>query len=194
MSLVKILLKSVGNRYVQVLNEQDYAAQKPEPFSERAIEYGFLFRQLNICRPSTILDVGSGDSAFPSILRHCGLVVDAIDYIGADAYWQEHLANRHWLVRDWNIAAQKPLDKTYDAITCVSVIEHIPEHQQAVHNMLRALNSRGNLIITCPYTDSTYYENVYPLLGIEHRYICRSYSCREIANWLLPGYVIVLQE
>jgi SAM-dependent methyltransferase len=190
-SFTKKMLHRAGDWYVYEWVKHEHACQAPEPFNERSIEYSFVFDCLGRCRPKSVLDVGTGDTALPNVIRHCGPHVDAIDY--TRGYWDGGLINRHWYVQNHDISAEPPA-KQYDFVTCVSVIEHIPRAKAAVHNMLKALAPGGSLVITCPYTESRYIEDVYPLIGVQNRYICRSYSRQEVHAWVVVGFEIAEQQ
>ena len=73
-------------------------------------------------------------------------------------------------------------------VSCISVLEHIREHEVAVRNMIRLLKPNGHLVLTCPYSEARYVENVYQLpnstYGREFPFICQSFSRHELAKWL----------
>jgi hypothetical protein len=190
-NVAKKVLRRAGDRYVHELVKREYSRQAMDAVNERPIEYSFVFECIARCRPESALDVGTGDSSLPSLIRHCGPTVDAIDY--TDGYWGGYLNNRHWYVQRHNIATES-LEKRYGLVTCISVIEHIPEASSAVHNMLGVLSQTGSLIITCPYTEHRYIDDVYPLIGVRNRYICRSYSRREVDEWVISGFQIAEQQ
>jgi hypothetical protein len=54
--------------------------------------------------------------------------------------------------------------------------------------MMESLVPGGVVILTCPYNEHEYYDNVYAertaSYGAEFRFICRQYSRRELDTWL----------
>jgi SAM-dependent methyltransferase len=163
--------------------------------NERPIEYPFALTCLSDLCPSSVLDVGPGTSAWPQLLANCGYNVTAIDE--GDSYWGGLPNNRHHhLLRD--DITNPSIGGQFDVITCLSVIEHIQEHEAAVRGMRSLLSSRGCAILSFPYSERHFVENVYSLpgvsYGIDAPYICRVYSRREIDRWLAVGFEVERQE
>src|SRR4030088_3142396 len=96
------------------------------------------------------------------MMRNCGQVVTAIDNV--TDYWPTGMVNRHWKVIDDDILKPTISDK-FDMVTCVSVIEHIEDHQTAFKNMIAMLKPGGHLIVTTPYSEKNPVPNVYKLAG-----------------------------
>jgi len=135
--------------------------------------------------PRTILDVGTGKTALPHLMRNCGFIVTAIDNIRD--YWKTGMINRHFYVIDDDITNTKLLEK-FDFITCISVLEHITNFKDAVKCMFSLLNSGGHLVITFPYNEDHYIKNVYELsesnVTTEYPFVTQVYSRNEIDQWL----------
>ncbi len=153
--------------------------------NERPIEYAYSLRWLSKLCPATILDVGTGRAAWPSIMSNCGFRVTAIDKVRG--YWSSPFLNHHFLVRNGDITS--PADgETLDAVTCISVLEHIPDHEAAVKGMFSRLKPGGYLILTCPYQADRYSPNVYvepqASYGKDRPYVCQSFSQNELNGWL----------
>jgi SAM-dependent methyltransferase len=167
--------------------------------SERTIEYRFALQALGEKRPKTILDVGTGASAWPALLRNCGYVVTSIDNI-RDYYPGGEMANRHWAVLDVDILNPgERLQKKFDAITCISVLEHIPDHVCAVRNMVALLEPGGILILTVPYSHyNPHHPNVYKhpdaKYGKHYPYICQSFSETDLNQWLALNLTLEKRE
>jgi 2-polyprenyl-3-methyl-5-hydroxy-6-metoxy-1,4-benzoquinol methylase len=182
----KSLINRAGTAWMRRALHREAAHSTFRRHNERAVEYAFIFRQVARLCPKTILDVGTGTSALPSLLRTCGPLVTASDNV--KDYWPAGMFNRHFHVIDDDIRATQ-LQAGFDMITCVSVLEHITDFPQAVREMFRLLNPGGRLLLTCPYTDHQFVENVYQLEGARAEYqdvpyICRSYSHAELNGWL----------
>lgn len=177
--------KSFAKAYLAPLLKLEFQQGRNARFNERSIEYGFSFNKLMELAPTTVLDVGSGTTAWPHLLSNSGFVVTAIDQI--DDYWQNKHFNRHFLIRKDDITAPQ-ISEQFDFITCLSVLEHIPDHDAAVRNMFKLLKPGGHILLTFPYNEQTYVENVYDHpnagYGKGNAYICRVYSRAQIDGWL----------
>ncbi len=182
---VKLIINKIGMLYVSMLCRREFRAQRFYEINERPIELAFLFRQLTRIWPKTVLDVGTGVTSLPHLMRTCGFVVTAIDNI--KDYWPYGMVNRHYHVINDDITSPQ-LRQTFDFITCISVIEHIAEHDAAVKSMFSMLNPGGHLVITFPYNEGQYVENVYKLPGAGVKaiptFITQVYSRRELDRWL----------
>jgi len=166
--------------------------------NERIVEFSFAFKWLSKICPLEVLDVGSGTGSWPHIIAHCGCKVTAIDKIGS--YWKDGFFNRLYYVANDDITKARTT-KQFDLITCISVLEHIPDHRAAISGMFGLLKPGGILVLTFPYNEKRYIDNVYKLSGSECfgeniSYICQMFSREQIDNWLKenPGTAIIEQE
>lgn len=196
MKMAKRMAHSLGRSYIGHITRDEFKSQTFTRHNERPIEFRFVFEQLTRLRPTTVLDVGTGTTALPHLLATCGCVVTATDNVRD--YWPTGMSNRHWHVIDSDIT-RETLDRQFDMITCISVIEHISDHGAAFRNMISMLNPGGHLIITTPYNETTAHPNVYTLpdsaYGRSLPYICRSTSRQDVDAWLSSsGATLVCQE
>jgi SAM-dependent methyltransferase len=160
----------------------------PESVSERLVEYATALRWISERYPRTLLDVGPGESSWPHLLGAEGVQVTALDQV--ESYWGGRFFsffNRHYDVSRGDIT-RPGFAPTFDAVTCISVLEHIPDHRAAFRGMMESLVPGGVLILTCPYSEHQYYDNVYAertaSYGGGFGFICRQYSRRELDTWL----------
>ena len=164
---------------------KEFQQQAFSRFNERPVEFGFVFRKLSQIYPKTILDVGTGTTALPHLMRNCGFEVTATDNV-CD-YWTSEMINRHYHIIDDDITSTK-LDKRFDLITCISVLEHIKDSDSAVRGMFSLLKPGGYLILTFPYNEQCYCENVYELpnasYGQNAPYVGQAYSRENLNRWL----------
>jgi SAM-dependent methyltransferase len=186
----------LGAMYIRKITKNEAQAQAFKRHNERPIEYRFVFQCLSQLHPITVLDVGTGTTALPSLMANCGCVVRAIDNIRD--YWQTGIVNRHWQVVDDDIRNPRTAE-LFDMITCVSVIEHIDQPTTAFKSMIALLRPGGYLVLTTPYNERRSVPNVYALPGAAYGqdapYICRGSSRGDIDNWLTgTGSEIVCQE
>lgn len=122
---------------------REYLNQGSVELNERAIEYSFALRCVWRTSARRLLDVGSGYSPWPALLRNCGYIVTAIDSM--KGYWRGSIFNRHFhIIKDDIDDITKPkLSGTFDLITCISTLEHIPNHKDAVRGMFSLLKPEG---------------------------------------------------
>ena len=195
LKLAKSVVKSMLDRYPQRICRQEFESQTFTRFNERPIEFAFVFRKLGEIYPRKILDVGTGTTALPHLLRNCGFLTTATDNVRD--YWPSGMQNRHYHVIDDDIT-QSRLDESFDLITCVSVLEHIERAADAVGNMFRLLNQHGHLILSFPYNEGRYSRNVYDLPGSSYGrgepYIAQSFSRAEIERWLRENNGAIVEQ
>jgi 2-polyprenyl-3-methyl-5-hydroxy-6-metoxy-1,4-benzoquinol methylase len=184
LSSLKSLIHRIGMRYVQTVCAREFKYQSFGGVNERPIEFSFLFRQLVAFWPKKILDVGTGMTSLPHLMRTCGFHVTATDNI--KDYWPKGMVNRHYHVINDDIT-HTTLAETYDVITCISVLEHIQEHREAIKSMYRLLAPGGHLILTCPYNEDQYVQNVYTLpeslVKEKFPFITQAFSRNELNSW-----------
>ena len=193
---MKSWINRAGLLYVQMLCKREYASQKFAGINERPVELRFVFSQLARICPKTVLDVGTGTTALPHLIRNCGFMVTATD--NTRDYWPAGMINRHYHVINDDITATKLREK-FDLIVCISVLEHIKDHRSAVRSMFSLLNPGGHLILTFPYHEQSYAENVYKLPGSgvkeEYSFVTQAFSRNEVDAWLHDnGGELVEQE
>ena len=178
-------VRRLGMAYVKRLCAEEYKSQAVGLINERPIEFAFVFRHLVAGWPSRILDVGTGTTSLPHLMRNCGFHVTATDNI--KDYWPDGMVNRHYHVIQDDIT-QSSLLGPYDVVTCISVLEHIRDFGAAIRSMYKVLAPGGHLILTCPYNEKQYVQNVYELpdSSVTKRFpfITQAFSRKEIHQWL----------
>jgi len=185
LKLFKSFINLIGMAYPRLICAREYKNQTFIHLNERPIEFSFLFHKIVEYWPEKVLDVGTGTTALPHMMRNCGMVVTATDNI--KDYWPTGMVNRHYHVINDDIKNTQ-LTETFDLITCISVLEHIQDHQEAMKSMYRLLNPGGHLILTCPYNDREYVANVYAMPESSVRenfsFVTQSFSRDEVEEWL----------
>ena len=163
----------------------EYSHQQFSRFNERPVEFAFLFRAFAQIYPQRVLDVGTGTTALPHLLRNCGSLVTATDNIRD--YWPSGMSNRHYHVVDDDICNTR-LEGGFDLVTCISVLEHIEDAGAAVRNMFALLKPGGHIVASFPYCERSYVRNVYDLPGSSYgqgsAYITQAFSRTEIDHWM----------
>lgn len=195
MNWVKFLYHRMGHSYITTQNKKEYLQQAWKRNNERSVEYRFVFNQLVKLAPQNVLDVGTGTTALPALISACGIQVTAIDNIRD--YWPVGMFNKHFYIEDDDIRNPK-ITLQFDFITCISVIEHIPEHYKAIHSMATLLRPGGYLILTFPYNQGRYVDNVYKLpeasYGKDASYICQVFSNAEINLWCTQSQLQLIEQ
>lgn len=179
LDLIGIFLSSFYLKY-----KASHAKSSSHFLNERPIEYIFTLNHLLGSRCLDVLDVGTGRNAFTATLEHCRFNVTSSDLKGQ--YWSFY-SNRHVYVHKNDITNSGFDSSSYDAVTCISTLEHIPDFNAAVSEMARLLKPSGILILTFPYS-TDFCENVYSLPGSDlvsksFSYIAASFSDDEINHW-----------
>ena len=193
----KIILKIynfIAKKYLSPLLKIEQK-KGPSKINERATEYSFSFKHIQRLCTGKLLDIGPGKSSWPHILWNCGFQVMAIDKI--DGYWNSFF-NRHYKIVIDDITDPKTTEK-FQFVTCLSVLEHIPDHRLAMINMHKLLEKDGYLILTFPYNENEYHENIYkhPQAGYgqDANFITQIYSRNEVNEWLKDtSFEIIDQE
>ena len=195
MKFVKYPIRKLLNSYTQFICRKEFENQSFKRFNERAVEFSFVFKHLAQICPKKVLDVGTGTTALPHLIRNCGNLVHAVDNV--KDYWPAGMVNRHYHVISDDITASK-LDEKFDLITCISVLEHIKQSDAAVKNMFDLLNPNGFLLITFPYCEQKYVEDVYQLEGSTYgkgrAYVCQAYSRNNIDGWLKASNGTIIEQ
>lgn len=166
--------KALGAPYLAPLLWAEQRTQKG-PINERGVEYAFALRELSALGGiERVLDVGSGDKAWPALLSDCGYEVTAID--------KARVLNRHFRVERKDITDPKYLRYGFDAITCISTIEHIHPvlESLALCEMSWHLRRGGHLIITMPCTNKEYRYDVW---NRTRPYITQSLTLNRVMWW-----------
>jgi SAM-dependent methyltransferase len=131
-------------------------------------EYLFVWEQLQRADGGSlaglkVADVGGGRGALAPYLAACGASVDSfdLDYLwdsagnpgveGRFLRWAEAHGVRPRFASLFNLPVP---DATYDVVTCISVVEHVPFKQAALREVLRVLKPGGRLILTFDFSST----------------------------------------
>ena len=198
--MIKNILKAIqrlyeipGSIYLAPILLREWKAPSVREINERPIEYGFAANCLTRTCPEEVLDIGSGRSAWPHLMANCGFRITAIDK--REGYWNFGFSNRHYYIKTDDITRPK-ISKQFDLITCISVLEHVPDHRAAIKGMFSLLKNGGYIVLTFPYNKDRYVDNVYKLpeagYGKNAPYICQIFSRKELEVWTTenPGSIV----
>lgn len=113
-----------------------------------------------IPKGSRILDAGAGELQFKKFCSHLKYVSqDFAQYTGEGD--KKGLQTKTWdnskidIISD--IASIPVQDKSFDAIMCTEVFEHIPDPALALQEFSRIIKKGGYLIITAPFCSLTHF-------------------------------------
>jgi len=189
------LFELLGRPYLALIFFKEKKFRTFKRPNERAVEYNFAFKCLAKISPKSLLDVGTGSSSFPHLVENCGIPTTAIDKI--DGYWRFGLTNRHFPILNDDITRPK-LNRQFDLITCISTLEHIPDHNAAVKGMCSLLNPGGYIVLTFPYNELHYEKDVYRLpqagYGQNHTFVGQVYSRKELDLWMAENNLVLFDQ
>lgn len=194
----KIILKIydfIGSKYLNPILKLEQTKRPFPLINERSTEYSFTIKHMSNLCSGNVLDIGPGKSSWPHLLSTCGFNVKAIDKM--DGYWNSYF-NRHYKIHNDDITNPTTTEK-FQFATCLSVLEHIPDHRTAIKNIHSLLEKNGYLILTFPYNENIYDKDIYkhPKAGYGQgaNFITQVYSRKEINNWLSDtSFEIIEQE
>jgi ubiquinone/menaquinone biosynthesis C-methylase UbiE len=115
--------------------------------TERTAEYKLVLDCLELLRGRKILDVGVGPN--PSLWY----MLNTMGYLctGSDLKMRVNEASQGpFIVDDITKTILGP--NQYDAVFCISTLEHIPDYMKAVENMGRLVKLNGVVIMTFPFS------------------------------------------
>ncbi len=177
------------------LNLQDFKTPPFASYNERSVEYRFVFECMTHIKPKTILDVGTGLSALPSLMANCGARVTATDNV--KDYWKKDLLNRHYLVLNDDITDTK-LKGQFEMVTCISTLEHIEKYNQAVKNIFSLTAAGGHVVFTFPYNERKSVPNVYSLEGTSVKalpgHTTHAYSKKDLERWCVENDAKIIEQ
>lgn len=107
-----------------------------------------------------ILDAGAGPCKYQNLCSH-------LDYVSQDFSEYDGKGNGLGVQRgEWDVAHIDILcdivnipepDSSFDAVLCVSVLEHLPNPVMALKEFFRLLKPGGKLLLTAPFSSSTHF-------------------------------------
>ncbi len=127
----------------------------------RLIEYPWTTRALQLRRGDTVLDIGSGTSTYPHMLAREGVNVVVVELDAARVHWQQEKRQATArpgdgaflpLVAD---ATKLPFrSATFQRISAVSSLEHIPNDEPVGQEIGRVLAPGGIVAMSLPFTST----------------------------------------
>lgn len=134
----------------------------------------WLEKQLKkIPKDKMILDAGAGELQYKKFCKH--LKYTSQDFGQYDGQGNDAgLQMQNWDNSKLNIIsdiAKIPVkDRSFDAVMCIEVFEHIPHPTEAIKEFARILKKGGTLIITAPVSSLTHFAPYYFYNGYSRYY------------------------
>jgi ubiquinone/menaquinone biosynthesis C-methylase UbiE len=125
----------------------------------RLIEYPAVVRMLDLSPGDWVLDIGTGTSTFPLMLTRRGVNVVMLDLDPRRVAYVMGLYRKMRRPTDGMLQAVAsdaralPFpDQSFDKISAISSLEHIPEGHKVGWEMGRVLRPGGRCVVTVPFT------------------------------------------
>jgi SAM-dependent methyltransferase len=123
----------------------------PAQGCRRALEAGafntFLGLWLTRVVPDVVISDRLGQRRWKSLLRRCGLA-PAKPTEAPFARWQQAFRRPGVKLLSVDLTRIPFPAASFDLVTCVSVLEHIPDYRRALAEMVRVLTPGGRLLLT----------------------------------------------
>ncbi len=158
--------------------------------------YRHVFGNLPPCHKGTTLEVGCGDSLlWTSRLAARSRLLIAMDLAGDRARNAKQLASRPhsqlqnvaWVVAD--VVAMPFRSGCLEAVTCIDVIEHIPDHHTAMSEIARVITDCGKAVVTTMHENRPHY--LYPVVFADH---VREYTPESLEQLCHEGRMRVVKH
>ncbi len=127
----------------------------------RLIEYPWALQMLGLKRGDWLLDIGTGTSTFPVMLTRQGVNVVILDLDPKRVAYVRDLYSRVSRRGDGKLLAVAAdarclpfFDASFDHISAISSLEHIPNGLAVGHEIGRVLRPGGRCVVTVPFTRS----------------------------------------
>jgi len=146
----------------------------------RCIEYPWIIENLHICRNERILDIGSSSCSLLALQlaskrKYVVCVTDIDDVVqkhvalAKKLMLEDQITTGRFVVKKSDATSLAFQDETFDRITAVSILEHIPDNgdKKAVLEFWRVLKPGGLVLITVPY--GTEYRETFVMKDIYQR-------------------------
>ena len=106
-----------------------------------------VLNQLSLPPGARVLDAGCGSGTMMDVLEHYGTVfgADSSSWAIASARGRGHRRVEHAMVEHLPFQTG-----SFDLVTCLDVIEHIPDDERALAELWRVTAPGGHLLITVP--------------------------------------------
>jgi 2-polyprenyl-6-hydroxyphenyl methylase/3-demethylubiquinone-9 3-methyltransferase len=156
-------------------------------------ELHVLRERLVVPNDARVVDLGTGHGRFARFFAHQGVRVTAVDVsrdmltLARDRAAHEGVASRIDFVEDSVEDFLARSDRTFDLVSIMELLDHLPDPQDVLAKCSRALRPRGRIVLTFVSQASLHGRiaaAVLPRLASAHLRVARPYLPREVAAWL----------
>jgi SAM-dependent methyltransferase len=117
----------------------------------RAWEYGIVLRALRDHRCVTVLDVGGGGSAFAPAATWVGMQVSVVDPEGHQDWVRRQNEKMGKQIAYEQADFMNYVGGEFDAVTCISVLEHVPDDAAFFKKLVSHVKPGGILALTVDF-------------------------------------------
>lgn len=136
------------------------------------LDYSYALHEFRQFRGRRVLDVGCGNGYVLSKFAKEGALVSGVDVTPAGIAVTRKRFDMLGLEGDLRVADAQELpfeDGSFDCVTSMGVLHHVPDTEKAVSEILRVLKPGGRFIIMMYHRNSVQYQIKYRLVSLVKR-------------------------
>jgi SAM-dependent methyltransferase len=173
-------------RMDEILNKESISYLHPS----KRWEYPWALERADLAQGNQVLDAGCGASIFPIYLAARGYQVTALDLDPPTGLERLHRVDVDYV--QGQLTALPFEDNTFDAVFCISVIEHLGTDGMpaALSELRRVIRPRGKLLLTTDYYEDAGAELWYEVPDRRFRVDWRFFDEAQLERLVLkaPGF------
>ena len=199
-SLIDAYIIGYEIKYKEMANapeRKDHYFKAKEDLPRVKSVLGFLQGVIPAGQCKTLLDVGSGRGAFlfPLLRDFPTLEVTSIDILPhrielLDCLHQGGITNLHPILGDictWNAP-----DKSYDVVTMLEVMEHIPETETVVRNAIRL--AHNYIVVSVPSKPDDNPEHIHLFSNEDLKSLFMEHGCKKVKFISVTNHRIMVAQ
>ena len=199
-SLIDAYIIGYEIKYKEMANapeRKDHYFKAKEDLPRVKSVLGFLQGVIPAGQCKTLLDVGSGRGAFlfPLLRDFPTLEVTSIDILPhrielLDCLHQGGITNLHPILGDictWNAP-----DKSYDVVTMLEVMEHIPDTEAVVRNAIRLANNY--IVVSVPSKPDDNPEHIHLFSNEDLKSLFMEHGCKKVKFISVTNHRIMVAQ
>ena len=199
-SLLNAYILGFEIRYKEMANapeRKDHYFKAKEDLPRVKSVLGFLQGVIPAGQCKTLLDVGSGRGAFlfPLLRDFPTLEVTSIDILPhrielLDCLHQGGITNLHPILGDictWNVP-----DKSYDVVTMLEVMEHIPDTEAVVRNAIRL--AHNYIVVSVPSKPDDNPEHIHLFSNEDLKSLFMEHGCKKVKFISVTNHRIMVAQ
>ena len=199
-SLIDAYIIGYEIKYKEMANapeRKDHYFKAKEDLPRVKSVLGFLQGVIPAGQCKTLLDVGSGRGAFlfPLLRDFPTLEVTSIDILPhrielLDCLHQGGITNLHPILGDictWNVP-----DKSYDVVTMLEVMEHIPDTEAVVRNAIRL--AHNYIVVSVPSKPDDNPEHIHLFSNEDLKSLFMEHGCKKVKFISVTNHRIMVAQ